>query len=87
MFCHCRSMAAAANYNRPKPIDPIWYRLECDLSVQCACGHGFRETVGAFVRRHRLNQAMKLHQLIDRLRCTRCGGRPYGEVTSPGRRR
>ncbi|RBD68940.1 hypothetical protein BRM19_22145 [Xanthomonas oryzae pv. oryzae] len=28
----------ATNYNRPKPVDPIWYRRNCYLRMACNCG-------------------------------------------------
>jgi hypothetical protein len=40
----------AANYNRPKPIDPIWYRQGCYLRIQCACGRRVVAPLGDFAR-------------------------------------
>ena len=71
----------AANYNRPKPIDPIWYRTECYISIRCACGRQRCERVGAFAAEAGVSFNIALYELIRRLRCTKCNGRPFAEVT------
>jgi hypothetical protein len=76
----------AANYGRPKPADPLWYRLDCDLEIRCSCGRGLTENVSDFGARHGLASTMKLYELIARLRCSGCGARPHAEVKRPGQR-
>jgi len=71
----------AANYNRPKPIDPIWYRHGCYLRIHCACGRQLSEPLGAFARARGVSFNTQAHELIARLRCTNCGRRPWAEVT------
>lgn len=72
----------AANYNRPKPIDPIWYRSSCWLRIRCACGNNVIEQLGRFARRNRIHPDTLAHELIERLRCSRCGSPPsFAEVT------
>ncbi|WP_274508732.1 hypothetical protein [Xanthomonas campestris] len=72
---------AAANYNRPKPIDPIWYRKDCFIRIHCACGRHHLEQVGQFARVRGISPDTLLHQLIERLRCTGCGSKPNAIVT------
>jgi hypothetical protein len=64
---------AAANYNRPKPADPLWYRPDCWLVLHCRhCGHALRERVRDFQTRHLLPGDMRFHELRHRLKCSRC---------------
>jgi hypothetical protein len=71
----------AANYHRPKPIDPIWYRQSCYISIRCACGRSLVEPLGDFARSRGIHFDTHIYKLIDRLRCSRCGGEPFAEVT------
>lgn len=71
----------AANFNRPKPIDPIWYRTECYISIRCGCGRRRSERVGAFAAEAGVSFNVSLYELIKRLRCPSCNRRPYAEVT------
>ena len=59
----------AANYNRPKPIDPIWYRQGCYLRIYCACG------------RRVVSFDPRIYELIARLRCSQCRRKPYADVS------
>lgn len=70
----------AANYGRPKPIDPIWYRHGAMLRIRCACGRYEEHRVGACAERHRLSRDIRLDDLIRRLRCAQCDARPSAEV-------
>lgn len=71
----------AANYGRPKPVDPVWYRMTRILSVRCGCGHGREVLIGDLVQRHRLPRDMRLYEVIGRMRCEKCGARgPSAEV-------
>ncbi len=72
---------AAANYNRPKPVDPIWYRRDCYIRIHCGCGRTVVETLGRFVEGRGLPSSLLLHELIARLRCGACGRRPSADVT------
>ena len=74
---------SAANYNRPKPVDPLWYRLECWLHVRCpGCHHAIKERVRDFQARHLLPGDMRFHALPGLLVCGRCGCKqPEIEVT------
>lgn len=71
----------AANYNRPKPIDPIWYRRNCFLRISCGCGRRVSVELGAFADANGIPHKLLVHRLIARLRCKSCGARPYAEVT------
>ncbi|MBB6193116.1 hypothetical protein FHS51_003372 [Sphingobium wenxiniae] len=70
----------AANYNRPKPIDPIWYRRSCTLRIWCACGRSIKVSVGEFAAARAIPPDTQLYKLIARLRCSGCGGRPTADV-------
>lgn len=76
----------AANYHRPKPVDPIWYRQSCYLNVLCACGHSLCEEVGPFAKARRVSFDMNLYRLIDRLRCSKCGREPLSATVTLYRR-
>jgi DNA-directed RNA polymerase subunit RPC12/RpoP len=73
----------AANYNRPKPVDPLWYRADCWLVIRCEnCNHAIKERVRDFQTRHLLPGDMRFFRLADLLKCARCGRkRPKIEVT------
>ena len=71
----------AANYNRPKSIDPIWYRQGCYLRIHCACGRQLSEPLGAFAKARGVHFDTLAHELIARLRCSGGGRRPAAEVT------
>ena len=62
----------AANYNRPKPIDPIWYRQGCYLRIYCACGRRVVAPLGDFARSRRISFDTRIYELIARLRCSQC---------------
>lgn len=71
-----------ADYSSPKPVDPIWYQPGAWLNIQCGCGRNENYSLRDFARLHRLNKNMLLHQLIERLRCIKCGERPrFADVT------
>jgi len=71
----------AANYNRPKPIDPVWYRRGCFLNIICACGRRGSVELGTFARSRGVSPDTQLYRLIARLRCRQCGARPSADVT------
>ena len=70
----------AANYNRPKPIDPLWYRTGFYIYIRCACGRHRTERVGAFASEAGVSFNLCLYELIARLRCSGCGRRPSADV-------
>lgn len=70
----------AANYNRPKPIDPIWYRRNYLLRIACGCGRRVEVTLGAFAAERSIPANMQIYRLIARLRCRQCGRRPTADV-------
>ncbi|TQT36995.1 hypothetical protein EIJ21_14015 [Xanthomonas perforans] len=72
---------AAANYNKPKPIDPIWYRQGCFIRIRCACGRDHVQQLGDFAKARGVSPNMQLYELIARLRCSACGSKPSAEVT------
>lgn len=61
-----------ADYSKPKPIDPLWYQRGAWVNATCSCGHRASIRVDDLARRHRLPDDLPLHQLIDRLRCSKC---------------
>lgn len=65
----------AANYGRPKPIDSLRQLAGCWLRVHCACGHRISRQVQAFAIEHHLAPDLQAYQVIDRLRCSRCGAK------------
>lgn len=81
MFHLAHKHQMAANYNRPKPVDPIWYRQGCYLRIQCACGRRIIAPLGEFARSHRISFDTRVYELIARLRCSQCGGKPYADVS------
>lgn len=75
---------STANYNRPKPVDPLWFRLDCDIVIHCACGHHVRENLHLFAAERRLRSQMLLHEITERLKCSKCGRKPASsEVIAP----
>src|SRR3546814_5078243 len=52
----------AANYNRPKPIDPIWYRQGCYLRIYCACGRRVVAPLGDFARSRRISFDTRIYE-------------------------
>ncbi len=66
----------AANYGRPKPVDPLWYRFGWRLQARCLCGHAASEELQAFAPKRGLPVSTRLYQVMDRLRCSACGQRP-----------
>lgn len=60
----------------PQPVDPVWYRHFDYLHLGCACGHRAALQIGPLARRHGMARETKLYQVIDRMLCSRCGGRP-----------
>lgn len=74
----------SADYGKPKPADPLWYRLDCEIHIRCPCGHAVTETLAEFGAVRGLDSRMKLHELIARLRCSKCRRRsPSAEVKVP----
>jgi hypothetical protein len=72
----------AANYHRPKPIDPVSYRSHAYLQARCRCGHAITEQLGRFAARHRVPGNTAIYELIARLRCSACGAKTISaEVT------
>ena len=74
------AIGMAANYNRPKPIDPIWYRRSCTLRITCGCGRHVSVQLGEFARANAVPASTQVYKLIARLRCQKCGRRPYADV-------
>lgn len=75
----------AANYNRPKPIDPIWYRRNCSLRIWCGCGRRIVTPLGRFAAERSIAADTQIYKLILRLRCSACGRRPSADVVrGPG---
>ena len=70
----------------PKPVDPLWYRRHDGvLRAWCRCGHHAEVRLVEVERRHRLSPDMRVYQVVERLRCSRCGQRPrYAEVVRSG---
>jgi hypothetical protein len=70
----------------PQPVDPIWYRQHEWLHLSCRCGHRAALHIGALALQHELAGSVRLYQIIDRMRCQRCGARPAGIEVKSGRR-
>ncbi|WP_234893363.1 hypothetical protein [Sphingobium yanoikuyae] len=81
LFQRAHKRLMAANYNRPKPIDPIWYRKDCYLRIQCDCGRRVVAPLGEFVRSRRVHFDTRIYELIARLRCSQCRRKPYADVS------
>jgi len=71
----------AANYDRPKPIDPVFYRRGCIFRIRCGCGHSLAQPLGLFADERDIPRTSRIHEIIARLRCSRCGAKPTAEVT------
>lgn len=69
----------AANYGRPKPVDPLWYRSGWSISIHCACGRHHVQRLDRFAAERAIPRDLQLGPLIDRLRCSQCGARPSAE--------
>jgi hypothetical protein len=70
---------------KPKPADPVWYRLDCDIVLQCRCGHNVRERIDAFAAKRNISHRLDLWQVVARLKCTACGRNdPSVDVIMPG---
>lgn len=67
-----------ADYTSPKPIDPLWYRMDCYINAQCACGRRASMPVADVARRYRIHRDTSLHKILFRLRCSACGATPSG---------
>lgn len=65
-----------ADYSKPKPIDPLWYQPDGWVNASCPCGHHASARVRDLATCHQLNKDLLLHQLLSRLRCSKCGQRP-----------
>lgn len=70
----------AANYHRPKPIDPIWYRRNYLLRISCVCGRRLETPLGAFAAERSISADTQIYRLIERLRCRECQRRPFADV-------
>ncbi|AMK20720.1 hypothetical protein K663_21818 (plasmid) [Sphingobium sp. MI1205] len=81
MFSLAHKRGMAANYNRPKPVDPIWYRQSCYLRIHCACGRHVAVPLGEFARSRRISFDTRIYELIARLRCSQCRRKPHADVT------
>lgn len=72
----------AANYDRPKPIDPIWYRQSCYINIDCVCGRRVSYELGTFAAERGVSSNTAVYELADRLRCAGCGSKPaFVDVT------
>lgn len=71
----------AANYDRPKPIDPVWYRRTCYIRLSCACGRTLVEQLGDFARARHISDRVRIYQILDRMKCSACGQKPTGLVS------
>src|SRR3546814_17969565 len=78
-FSWWHSRLMAANYNRPKPIDPIAYRRGCYLNIRCKCGHAVSVQLGKFAQDNGIPERTQAYQLIKRLRCSRSEERRVGK--------
>lgn len=64
----------AANYNRTKPVDPLWYRRDRSIRVYCTCGHFVRINIADLIARG-IDENTHLYQVHRRLTCSKCGKR------------
>lgn len=60
----------------PQPVDPVWYRRRQQFKLACRCGHAALMPIGALAGRHGISGETRLWQIIERLRCSRCGAAP-----------
>jgi hypothetical protein len=70
----------------PKPVDYIWHRRTWWLRLTCTCGRAALLPIGQTARLAGLPETARLYQLIDRLRCADCGGRPTRVEVGPASR-
>lgn len=70
----------AANYGRPKPVDPLWYRRRHSIRAVCGCGRTVFIPVEALIQQG-IPAGTYLYQVISRLRCSECGARPSASVS------
>lgn len=70
----------AANYGRPRPIDPLWYRRRHSIWAVCGCGRAVLIPIEELIRQG-VPASTYLYQVISRLRCTECGARPSASVS------
>ena len=70
----------AANYGKPKPVDPLWYRADRILEIHCGCGHMVDMRLADLLEERPWLRDAKLYEVIGRLKCRNCGGRPSAEV-------
>ena len=59
----------------PQPVDPIWYRRHERLYVRCRCGHSASGVIGRVARHAGMSEHERLWQMVERLRCSKCGAR------------
>lgn len=67
----------------PQPVDPVWYRKWEYLHLACGCGHKAALQIGPLARRHGLATDTRLYQLVDLMRCSRCGAKPAAVEVRP----
>lgn len=65
-----------ADYHSPRPVDPLWYRYDAYLRIDCFCGRRLQAKLRDFAKVHRLHRSIQLYKMILRLRCKQCGRRP-----------
>lgn len=64
-----------ADYRRPQPADPLWYRRGWFLRIDCDCGHKVILPLDDVARVYRLPDKTLVYDVIQRLRCSKCGSR------------
>lgn len=71
----------SANYNRPKPVDKIGWRLRCTLRVWCTpCNRRMETTLKIFADCLGISYEVRIYTVLARLRCSVCGERPEADV-------
>ncbi|MBF5091262.1 hypothetical protein F1640_14835 [Novosphingobium sp. NBM11] len=65
-----------ADYGRPQPADPLWYRRGWFYRIQCDCGRKVILSMDDLSRFHRLPGKTLVYDVIRRMRCRECGQRP-----------
>ena len=70
----------AANYGRPRPVDPLWYRRRHSIRAVCGGGRAVLIPIEELIRQG-VPASTYLYQVISRLRCTECGARPSASVS------
>ncbi len=81
MFAAIYTRGMGANYNKPKPVDPIWYRKGCYIRIHCGCGRQLVEPLERFAAERGVSVNTLLYELIGRLQCQVCGCRPHATVS------